>query len=497
MQKLPITLYNSSQIKELERIAIQQYDISGFELMSRAGYQIFECLQQRYPAARTVAVFCGCGNNAGDGYVLAGLALAVGWSVCVYSLCDPEQLKGDALTAYRNYQQNNGEVLLYQADLPINADVLVDALFGTGLARAITGIYADAVEVINKSRLPVIAVDIPSGLNADTGNVMGCAVKADCTVTFIALKQGLFTGQAGEYCGEIFYASLAVPEQVLQQVPSNVRRVIRQPLSPRKQYSHKGNFGHVLVIGGEQGYSGAARLAGEAALRVGAGLVSIATRAVHAGLMNLTRPELMCHGVETITQLDRLLKKADVIIIGPGLGQSTWAEELFFAAVNAGIDKHLVIDADALTILAKFSTTNLNLADGLNRWVLTPHVGEAGRLLSCPNDEITQDRFAAVSAMQHRYGGVVLLKGAGTLIADGQEVAVSTTGNPGMASGGMGDVLSGVIGALLAQGLSLKNAAQQGAYLHGLAADLSVQQHGERGLLAADLMPHLRRLVNS
>jgi NAD(P)H-hydrate epimerase len=360
-------------------------------------------------------------------------------------------------------------------------------LLGTGLDRPVTGLYAEAIQAINAHSSPVIAVDIPSGLNADTGNAMGCAVKADCTVTFIGLKQGLFTGQAAEYCGEIYFAQLGVPDDVFDEVKAVAVRVIKSPLPRRSRYAHKGDSGHVLIVGGDLGYSGAAKMAGEAALRVGSGLVTIATRAEHSGLMNLSRPELMCHGVETPEQLMALLAKADVVAVGPGLGQSDWAKALFNAAISSG--KPMVVDADGLNLLA---AAPINKPD----WILTPHPGEAGRLLNYSNAEIQQDWFAAALSLQDKYGGVVILKGAGTLIASGHQLAVSNTGNPGMASGGMGDVLTGVIAGLLAQGFSLQDAAQQGVYNHGLAADLSAEKDGERGLLATDLMPYLRQLVN-
>jgi len=483
MKKLPTTLYRAAQVRELDRIAIQERGISGFELMSRAGYEVFQCICTKWPDTRSVAVYCGAGNNAGDGYIVAGLALAAGLNVSVYSLTDPVNLKGDALTAYQNYIAAKGAVISFQGEEVIEVDVIVDALLGTGLDRPVTGLYAIAIQVINKSSAHVVAVDSPSGLNADTGNVMGCAVKADCTVTFIGLKQGLFTGHAADYCGEIFYASLAVPDDVLLAVSSSAVRVVKIPLPRRDRCSHKGNYGHVLIVGGDWGYSGAARLAGEAALRAGAGLVSVATRTEHAGLMNLNRPELMCHGVESVGQLAVLLEKASVVVIGPGLGQSDWAKELFTAAIKA--QKPMVVDADALNLLARSPLTNPG-------WILTPHPGEAARLLSRSTAEIQQDRFASVTAIQAKYGGIAILKGAGTLIASDDEIAVSTTGNPGMASGGMGDVLAGVIAAFLAQGLSLKNAAQQGVYCHGQAADLAAEKEGERGLLASDLMPFLR-----
>lgn len=487
MQNLPIKLYRAAQVRELDRIAIQERGIPGFELISRAGHEAFQCIKKQWPDAQSLAVFCGSGNNAGDGYIIAKLALDAGLQVCIYTVSDPGKLQGDALAGYQQYSVAHGTVVPFQAGQVVNADVLVDALLGTGLDRPVGGIYAQAIQAVNAHSAPVIAVDIPSGLNADTGNVMGCAVKADCTVTFIGLKQGLFTGQAVEYCGEIYYAQLGVPNDVFDLLQATATRVIKIPLPRRNRCAHKGSCGHVLIVGGELGYSGAARMAGEAALRVGSGLVSIATRPEHSGLMNLGRPELMCHGVETAEQLSVLLAKADVVVVGPGLGQSAWAKTLFNVAISAG--KPMIIDADGLNLLANAPTTKPN-------WILTPHPGEAARLLNCTTAEIQQDRFAAALSIQAKYGGVAIVKGAGTLIASEQELAVSNTGNPGMASGGMGDVLAGVIASLLAQGLSLQDAAQQGVYNHGLAADLAAEKDGERGLLAGDLMPYLRQLVN-
>ncbi|MGZ5043777.1 MAG: NAD(P)H-hydrate dehydratase [Methylobacter sp.] len=487
MQNLPIKLYRATQVREMDRIAIQERGIPGVELMSLAGHEVFQRLKKQWPHARSVAVFCGSGNNAGDGYFIARLALDAGLKVCVYTVSEPEKLSGDALIAYRKYSEAHGLVIPFKTEQGINADVLVDALLGTGLDRPVAGLYAEAIQAMNAHSAPVVAVDIPSGLNADTGNAMGCAVNAVCTVTFIGLKQGLFTGQAAEYCGEIYYAQLGVPDDVFAGLEATATRVVKVPLPRRHRYAHKGNCGHVLIVGGELGYSGAAIMAGEAALRVGSGLVSIATRAEHTGLLNLNRPELMCHGVGTSEQLSALLAKVDVVVVGPGLRQSDWAKALFHAAISAR--KPTVVDADGLNLLAAAPTTK-------TYWILTPHPGEAARLLNCATAAIQHDRFAAALSLQANYGGVAVLKGAGTLIASEHQLAVSNTGNPGMASGGMGDVLSGVIAGLLAQGLSLRDAAQQGVYLHGLAADLAAEKDGERGLLASDLMPYLRQLVN-
>lgn len=487
MEQLPCTLYRAAQVRELDRIAIEDFQIAGYELMSRAGEAVFQVLRQRWQHAHSLAVFCGSGNNAGDGYVVARRALETGMTVNVLALSDPENLKGDALTAYREFCKASGTVAAYQPGRVIKADVIVDALLGTGLDRPVTGQYAEAIQQINGLDIPVIAVDIPSGLHADTGNVMACAVKAECTVSFIGLKQGLFTGLASEYTGEIRYFSLSVPEEVFQRVSSTVVRVLAKPLPPRDRCAHKGQMGHVLIVGGDKGFSGAARMAGEAALRVGAGLVSVATRAEHAGLINLNRPELMCHGIETPDQLSALLEKIDVIVLGPGLGRSEWAKALFASVLASS--KPLVLDADGLNLLASVSLRKTN-------WILTPHPGEAARLLSCATTEILQDRYLAARALQLKYDGIAVLKGAGTLIASADRIAVSDTGNPGMASGGMGDVLSGVVAGLLAQGISATEAAEQGVYLHGLAADLAAAKGGERGLLATDLMLYLRQLVN-
>jgi NAD(P)H-hydrate epimerase len=487
MQTLPLKLYRAEQVRELDRIAIEQHGIPGLELMRRAGQAAFGIVRQLWPEARCIAVFCGSGKNGGDGYVVARLALQTGLEATVYTLAPPEKLRGDALLAYKDYQGQGGKVLPFSGIVYCKADVVVDALLGTGLDRPVGGEFAEAIAYVNALQKPVAALDIPSGLNADTGAVMGCAVQADCTVSFIGLKQGLFTGDAADYCGEVFFASLDIPEAVYHGVPHGAMRIAKPQFPPRKRSAHKGHNGHVLVIGGDSGYTGAARLAAEAAARSGAGLVSVAGRERHAALLNATCPELMCHGAETPQQLVPLLAKATLVAVGPGLGQSRWARELFAAALDSG--KPLVIDADALNLLAR-------LAPRQGEWVLTPHPGEAARLLGCTARDIQRDRFAAARALWEKYSGVCVLKGAGTLIAGGGELYVNTTGNPGMASGGMGDVLSGAIAGLAAQGFALDEAARFGVYIHGAAADLAARD-GERGLLASDLLPYLRKLVNA
>lgn len=487
MQRSSHKLYHVAQIREAERIAIDELRMSGLQLMRSAGLAAFNALQQRWPDVHRLHVFCGAGNNAGDGYVLAKLALQSGFHVAVYSLVDPEALKGDALVSYRDFLQAGGKVLAFNpaADL---TGVVVDALLGTGLNRQVSVEYAEAIALINRSGCPVLALDVPSGLHADSGCVLGQAVKADITVTFIGLKSGLFTGEAAEYCGDIVCSSLHVPDTVLAKLPAAAELLTKTPLSPRPRTAHKGHFGHVLLIGGNLGYSGAIRMAGEAALRSGAGLVSIATRSAHSFVLNSGRPELMCHGVEQPDQLQALLNKASVVVFGPGLGQDAWAQAMFLAFLET--NKACVVDADGLNWLAKHATKRDN-------WVLTPHPGEAARLLGCSSADVCADRYAAVKKIQHQYGGVCILKGAGSLIADAETIFVDTTGNPGMATGGMGDVLSGMIGALMAQGLSGMEAAKLAVYVHGEAADAIAAEGGERGMLASDLLPKIREFLNS
>jgi NAD(P)H-hydrate epimerase len=297
MQTLPPDLYRAAQVRELDRLAIDECGIPGAALMARAGGAAYALLRQRWPAARRIAVVCGTGNNGGDGFVLARLASEAGLDVALYQVGDPAHLRGDALAAAAGLAAKS----LAAGDLR-HCEVVVDALLGTGLTGEVRDAWRQAVAAINESGRPVLALDIPSGLDADTGAVLGCAVRAAVTMTFIGLKQGLFTGSGPALCGDLYFDDLAVPAAIYQRVPAAARRLdlaaFAAALAPRARDAHKGDFGHVLVVGGDAGFSGAARLAAEAAARVGAGLISVATRAAHAAAITAARPELMCHGVE-------------------------------------------------------------------------------------------------------------------------------------------------------------------------------------------------------
>lgn len=490
LSPLPTALYRAEAVRALDRYAIQTCGIPGFTLMQRAGAAAFDVLRWLWPGAQHLTVLCGPGNNGGDGYVLARLAAGAGLAVRVMSVGNPARLRGDAALACQALAEQGITVEPFDEAME-GTDVVVDALLGTGLDRKVEGGVGDAIRWINQSGASVLAIDIPSGLHADTGCALGDAVRAEATVSFIGLKQGLFTGQGPDCCGRVYCHSLDVPQEVFSAAAPAATRIqledFELALRPRLRSSHKGDFGHVLVVGGDFGFAGAARMAAEAAARVGAGLVSVATRAAHASVINVTRPELMCHGVEEAGQLHTLTAKADVIAIGPGLGRSSWAQALLAAALEGR--RPLVVDADALNLIAHEPSERHN-------WVLTPHPGEAARLLGVQTQDIQGDRFNAALAIQARYGGACVLKGSGTVVTDGvNRPAVCAHGNPGMASGGMGDVLTGVIAGFLAQGMELSTAAKVGVCVHARAGDRAARE-GERGLLACDLMPWLRRLAN-
>ncbi len=489
MEAHPLAVYDVAGVRQLEKAACEDEGIASFELMLRAGAAAFSALTRRWPQARRVVVVCGSGSNGGDGYVLARLARADDREVVVIQVGNPSA-EGDAALAW---------AALGAAQVPVErtfdalatADVVVDALFGIGLNRPLAGPAHAAVEAINAAACPCLSLDVPSGLNSETGVAAGIAVCAAVTVTFIAHKMGLLTGEACDYVGTLELETLGISSVVLNGLAPRAHRrcwadwpLIRRP---RPRSAHKGRHGHVLIVGGAAGTGGAVRLAAEAALRTGAGLVSVATAPGMTGIVTGGRPEIMAHVVETPDDLVALLARASVVAVGPGLGQSAWAFDLWAAVRDCR--QPLVVDADALNFLAADRSARPD-------WVLTPHPGEAARLLGVPNaGVIGRDRYGAVAELQRLYDGTVLLKGAGTLVQSASALTVIGGGNPGMATAGMGDVLTGVVAALIAQGHALPVAAAAGAALHAAAGDEAALA-GERGLVAGDLMPCLRRLMN-
>ena len=486
-------LYSAAETRALDQWAIGHCGISGAVLMSRAAAATLEQLLLRWPEPELLQVLCGTGNNGGDGYLIADQAHRRGIPVQALQVGDPGKIRGDALRAREQALANGVTVLPFSPAALRASGVLVDAMLGTGLGGEVREPFAAAIDACNSAGLPVVAVDIPSGLCSDSGRIVGRAVRAGLTVTFIGYKRGLFTLDGPDCCGALEFSDLAVPLEAYRAVAPGWRRLDLELMLaqwPRRPaMAHKGSFGTVLVVGGDSGMAGAVALAAEAALRSGAGLVRVATRPEHVSAIISRTPEAMVTGVRSGQDLQPLLAAADVLVVGPGLGRSSWSQQLLQAA--AACQLPCVLDADGLNLLAEGRVLDRGRRD---HWVNTPHPGEAARLLGVTTAAVQEDRFAAAVQLQGRLGGVVVLKGNGSLVVDGNQRLLSAYGNPGMASGGMGDVLSGIVGGLLAQGLEGAAAAALAVCLHGAAADTAAEQ-GQRGLLASDLMSPLRRLL--
>lgn len=477
-------LWRAEQIRTLEQRWARREGCDTYELMTRAGAALLCYASHHWPQCGNWWIFVGPGNNGGDGYVLARLARRIGLDPLVIAARAPALLTGDARRAADEWLGAGGSVQLVdelELSSPTPPDLVIDALLGTGVHIPLSPSMTKIVATINGLNAPILAVDLPSGLNADTGRAMGALVRATRTLSFIGIKQGMLTADGVDGVGQLDCDSLGVtPDADL--VPAAERidyPALKTLLTPRPRSAHKGRNGRVLLVGGNLGMQGAILLAGLACLRAGAGLVRLCQHPSH-GAVSQVQPELMSGQ----TGIDE--DWAEVKVVGPGLGHDEWGRAQYERLVRA--DGALVLDADGLNWLAQGPRHQDN-------WVLTPHPGEAARLLGCTIAEIETDRFAAVARLQRRYGGVVLLKGAGSLICDGQRISLCDEGNPGMASGGMGDLLSGIIAALLAQGWSASMATRLGAVIHGEAADLAATE-GERGMLASDLLPWIRRLVN-
>ncbi len=504
-------LYNANEVRELDRIAIQEAGTPGIVLMKRAGGAVFKVLTQLYPECRSIALVCGKGNNAGDGYIIAGLARQRGMAVSVYQLGSMELLSGDAATAmgWALAQGVQPQRIETTQTLELTGEVIVDALLGTGISGEVRQPYHELITLINRRSIDngvkVIAVDVPSGLSADSGQVLGCAVRADVTVTFIGAKRGLFTAAGPAYAGEVILDDLDVAPDVISRVPGIPAlhwNKLAAAVPHRSATAYKHACGHLVVCGGDRGMGGAVAMAAETALRVGTGMVTVLTREAHVPALLARRPELMVRGWEAGESGDAILERASAVVVGPGLGRSDWSKALLQQAIAAG--KPLLIDADGLNLLAQ-GVCRSSLANSSVGLVITPHSGEAARLLKRSSGEVESDRFGAILSLSECYGAVCVLKGPGTLVAEvtsGDSCAsapylgLCMHGNPAMATAGMGDVLSGVIGGFLAQGLSPADAARIGVCLHSAAADQWVAAEGERGLLATDLVAVMRQMLN-
>jgi ADP-dependent NAD(P)H-hydrate dehydratase / NAD(P)H-hydrate epimerase len=489
---LPIALYSTAQVRALDAHAIQELGIPGYVLMKRAGEAALRYLRTRWPMAHRIVIVCGKGNNAGDGYVLGRFAHAAGLTVTLLSAVAPEQLGGDAKLAYEDFKHSGGQVHAFAPELLNHGDVIVDALLGTGLKGGVREDLGRVIERINSAGRPVFAIDVPSGLDSDTGIPLGRTVRADCTITFVGLKTGLFIGDGPEYTGTVYFDDLEIAAPPATEFKPGLERIvdseIQRALPRRPRAAHKGNFGRVLIIGSGSGMPGATRLSGEACLRVGAGLVTVAVAPENVAAISSGRPELICLALNNASELGEALERAEIIAIGPGLGRTQWASEALQAVLAT--DKPLVVDADALNLIAEAG------APPRDNWILTPHPGEAGRLLDISTEEIQADRLSALDRLVARYGGTVVLKGAGTVVGSkGRIPALCERGNPGMASAGTGDVLTGAVAGILAQCRDTWLAARVGVLVHAMAGDAAART-GERGLIASDIARELHNCVN-
>jgi hydroxyethylthiazole kinase-like uncharacterized protein yjeF len=469
MKPLPLAVHTAAQVRALDRHAIDDLHISSYTLMTQAGEGAVVALRSCWPSKQRVAVVCGPGNNGGDGYIVARVARAMRIDVTVISVSDPAKLQGDARRAHDEFVAAGGVVQGWSDGCLVHAEVIVDAIFGTGLSRTLDADMIGCINAINDSGVPILSR----------------------TLSFIGLKLGFYLGEGPNHTGIVLYDDLDLPAGATDFVPPSALRIgedtVAQLLPRRRRTTHKGQQGSVLVIGGGIGMAGAARMAGEAALRAGAGLVTVATWPDNVASITASRPELMCRGVESASDLAPLIERADVIAIGPGLGTGQWGSALLGFALDS--DKPTIIDADALTLLAQAPCSN-------SKWILTPHPGEASRLLGISTADVQHDRLRAAREMARRFGGTVVLKGAGTLVVTGDSLPyICDQGNPGMASPGMGDVLTGVITGIAAQTADLPGAARAGVLVHAMAGDMAARR-GERGLLATDLFGYLPTCVN-
>jgi NAD(P)H-hydrate epimerase len=485
---LPREIFTAHQVRQMEAAALAG-GVAGFVLMKRAGAAAFAALRQRWPLARSLVVVAGPGNNGGDGLVLARLAKQAGLDVQVMRVGDGE-FRGEAGVAARELQEAGLELLPFDAPALGRADLVVDALLGIGARAPLPAPLRSAIEAINAAGRRVFSLDLPSGLDPDQGHALP-AVHATATITFIALKQGLFLGDGPEHAGEILFDGLQVQRAPVEAALRRLSyEVLVETLPPRPRRSHKGQFGRVLIVGGGAGMPGAVRLAGEAALRVGAGLVTVASLPEHLGIV-AARPELMFRALREVADLLEAIAAADVIAVGPGLGRDAWAVQMLQAVLGAHrTGQRLVLDADALNLVA-------DAGEVMHRddWVLTPHPGEAARLLGTDVAAVEQDRLAALRALHKRYGGTIVLKGAGTLIgATGEVPRLCDHGNPGMSVPGMGDVLTGAVAGLLAQCARAFDATAAAVYAHAVAGD-HCARGGLRGMLASEVARELRAVL--
>lgn len=507
----------AEEMGNLDRLAGSEYGIPSLLLMENAGLRVLEVIRQHFAgdlAGRRILIFSGRGNNGGDGLVVARHLLNAGAEVKVFLLARPEEVRGDAAVNLAIYQKMGGKLhaVLEEKDLQrvdialLYAEMAVDAIYGTGFRGAAVGLVGEVIKMLSQARLPVVAVDLPSGLEANTGRVHGPCVRATYTVTFALPKLGLYLYPGAAYVGRLVVADIGIPKVLVAAQPL-AREVVtpawcKARLTPRRPWGHKGDYGHALVVGGSPGLTGAVVMAAAGALYSGAGLVTAAVPAgLHAILEEKTL-EVMTLGLpctpnntlasEALTPLEEFSRRCQVVALGPGLGRDPVSQDLVRTFLTR-VRQPLVLDADGLNALVGHVHM---LKEAKAPLVLTPHPGEMARLLGTTAARVQEDRLGTAEQAARDWEVTVVLKGARTVVASPQgRTWLIPNGNPGMATGGSGDVLTGIIAGFIAQGVAVEEAAALAAFIHAAAGDAAAQDRGQRALAAGDLLTYLPRVL--
>ncbi|MCD5397512.1 NAD(P)H-hydrate dehydratase [candidate division NPL-UPA2 bacterium] len=506
-------LVTTEEMREIDHQAIEELGIPSLKLMEEAGRSVAEVAEEMlgYLPGKRVAIFVGRGNNGGDGFVAARYLLKEKAEVNIYLLGRKGEVKGDAGINLKRLTQPVEEIKEKEGldkvrDGLTRVNLIIDALLGTGVRGEVRGILRETIELLNESGKPIISVDIPSGLEGNKGEPLGVCVKATKTVTMGLPKRGLILYPGSEYVGELKIADIGIPSEVLNAQGLKVNLLegkdISSLLPHRRKDSHKGDYGHILILAGSTGFTGAAALAGLGALRSGGGLVTLGVAESLNPIMEMKLTEVMTKplpeteagslSLEAEGEILRLVQKVDALAIGPGLSTHPETSELV-RRLLVRVKKTIVIDADGLNGLAGDISL---LTKSPASIIITPHPGEMGRLLGKATKDVQSERIGVTQEVASQTGTVVVLKGARTVISDREEeVYVNPTGNPGMAQGGMGDILTGMIASFIGQGLTELEAAKAGVYIHGLAGDIAAENQGETGLIASDLLDNLPQAI--
>jgi len=514
-------LVTADTMRRLDRIAVRGYGIRGVILMENAGKGVADIVKRELSriGGRRVAIIAGKGNNGGDGFVCARHLKNSGYEVLVFTLSDPDGIKGDAGANALIWKKMDGGIYPIRSSRELkkhvlslrHSSIIVDGILGTGIARPASGVYAAVIDLINKLGKPVVSIDIPSGMDGSTGKVLGRAVSAAVTATFAFAKAGFFVYPGRSYAGRVEIIDIGIPVDAAKGVDIRHNLIdgcmVSALLKPRKKDTHKGTYGHVLVIGGSIGKTGAVYMAGMGAMRAGAGLATIALPQSLNPIMEVKTTEVMTHplpekdgrlGEFSYHETEKILDGKSALVFGPGLGGGVsfdYVKKTIFGCAGKNIP--LIIDADGLNALKGNIAVLRDAAKKGGKIIVTPHPGEMARLLNMTAKQVQDDRIGSALKLFQKTGCVTVLKGASTLVVSEDGVFINPTGNPGMATAGTGDVMAGMLGGFISQGLRCEDAAVAAVYLHGLSGDEVAKERGETGIIATDLLSAIPKVLNS